>query len=84
MRITKKEITLKSIAYRIFVIVYELILANFLAYIGINSLSSFVLLNNTIKIIGYMLFEMVWFGYLRTRLNVVRKFKEKFSVKEEG
>ncbi|MEM1944148.1 MAG: hypothetical protein QXE50_05885 [Nitrososphaerota archaeon] len=70
-------IAAKSAIYRVFVIVYELLVSIVVAYIGFKIISSdvvnFILVNNTVKFLGYMFFELLWFGHIRTRLNLLRR-----------
>ena len=76
-RPAKRELVLKAVLYRAFVILYELLLAAIMSYLGwklVNSEAlSFVLVNNIIKLLGYFVWEMIWFGYVRTRLNLLRR-----------
>jgi len=76
-RPAKRELALKAVLYRAFVILYELLLAAIVSYAGWKLLNSesltFVLVNNTIKLVGYFMWEMIWFGYVRTRLNLLRR-----------
>lgn len=70
---TKKELFVKSLIYRFFVVLYESILGLFIGWLGINILG-FVIINNTIKILVYFMVELWWFGYIRTRLQLVQKW----------
>ena len=68
----KRELFVKSLVYRLFVIMYEAILALIVGYIGFNILE-FVAVNNLIKIAGYFIVELWWFRYLRTRFMLLEK-----------
>ena len=70
--ITKKEILIKAIFYRAFVILYELSLGLLLGYLGFT-IASFVIANNLIKLLGYVVFELWWFRYLKTRFKLLEK-----------
>ncbi|MCS7118284.1 MAG: hypothetical protein NZ957_05825 [Thaumarchaeota archaeon] len=77
MRPTVKSLTIKSLLYRVWIVVYELTLAYVLIVLGIHILTStpfgFILVNNSVKFFGYLLWELIWFGYLRTRLNLLKR-----------
>jgi hypothetical protein len=68
----KRELLVKSLVYRLFVILYEVVLALIVGYIGFNILE-FVAVNNLIKILGYFIVELWWFRYLRTRFMLLEK-----------
>jgi len=70
--ITKKEILIKAIFYRAFVILYELSLGLLLGYLGFT-IAGFVIANNLIKLLGYVVFELWWFRYLKTRFKLLEK-----------
>lgn len=70
--ITKKEILIKAIFYRAFVILYELLLGLLLGYLGFT-IAGFVIANNLIKLLGYVVFELWWFRYLKTRFKLLEK-----------
>ncbi|MCD6137148.1 MAG: hypothetical protein J7J91_00975 [Deltaproteobacteria bacterium] len=70
--ITKKEILVKAIFYRAFVILYELSLGLLLGYLGFT-IAGFVIANNLIKLLGYVVFELWWFRYLKTRFKLLEK-----------
>ena len=70
--ITKKEILIKAIFYRAFVILYELSLGFLLGYLGFT-IAGFVIANNLIKLLGYVVFELWWFRYLKTRFKLLEK-----------
>ena len=73
MRKEVKKVLIKSIGYRVITMGYEFLLAIALPYLGIKALTSYVAVDNTIKFIGYLLYELIWIGDLRTRLNFVDK-----------
>jgi len=68
----KRELLVKSMLYRAFVIAYELCLALLLGYVGLT-VSEFVVANNLIKLAGYVVFEFWWFRYLRTRFRLLER-----------
>jgi len=72
LRPPKRELLVKSILYRVFVIAYELCLAFLLGYLGFT-VSGFVVANNLIKLAGYVVFELWWFRYLRTRFRLLER-----------
>jgi len=72
MKLSKKEIVVKAFLYRFFVILYELTLAIMLGLLGFT-LAGFVVANNLIKILGYIIFELWWFRYLKTRFMLLEK-----------
>lgn len=57
------------------VIAYESIIAFLLAYIGIKAVQQFIILNNFIKFFGYFVYELIWVGYLRTKLNLIERIR---------
>lgn len=73
IKLSKKELFIKSLIYRFFIVLYEIFLGILIGWIGINILG-FVIINNTIKILVYFIVELWWFGYLRTRLQLIEKF----------
>jgi len=74
-----KELTLKAAGYRLVVIAYEAALAALVTVVGWTAID-FVVLNNAFKFLGYLVYELIWFGYLRTRLNVVDRVKRFLKV----
>jgi len=68
----KKEIIIKAFLYRFFVILYELTLATILGLIGFT-VTGFIIANNLFKILGYVIFELWWFRYLKTRFKLLEK-----------
>ncbi|MEM2233934.1 MAG: hypothetical protein QXP81_10400 [Nitrososphaerota archaeon] len=83
MKPNVKVLTLKSLMYRVFVVSYELGLGLVLSYFGVRVLDSaitaFVLINNLIKFFGYLIFELIWVGYLRTRFNVIGRILRRLN-----
>ncbi len=80
---SKKEILLKSATYRCFVIMYELFLASLFGLVGL-SVVDFVVANNLLKFLGYLIFEVWWFGWIRTRFNVLGKLLKKMFKINDG
>jgi len=78
-RVTKKELALKSLTYRALVMLYEALLASLASFFAV-SLVGFVLLNNALKIAGYLIFELWWFAYLRSRLDVLGRIRRKLAL----
>ena len=72
MKPQKKEIIIKAFLYRFFVILYELTLATILGLIGFT-VTGFIIANNLFKILGYVIFELWWFRYLKTRFKLLEK-----------
>ncbi|MEM1557414.1 MAG: hypothetical protein QXI11_00930 [Thermoproteota archaeon] len=72
LRPSKKELAVKTLIYRLFVILYEGVLAFVFGYFGIK-LVEFVLINNFFKLLGYFIMELWWFRYLRTRFMLLEK-----------
>lgn len=69
---SKRELLVKTIIYRLFVILYESLLAIVVGYIGLRILD-FVVLNNLVKMAGYFIVELWWFRYLRTRFMLLER-----------
>ena len=72
MKLSKKEIIVKAFLYRFFVILYELTLATILGLLGFT-IAGFIITNNLLKIAGYIIFELWWFRYLKTRFKLLEK-----------
>jgi hypothetical protein len=82
-RITKRELIFKSVFYRGYVIIYEVILYTItIPFIGSNVVY-FIILNNLIKIIGYFLYDIIWFDFLRTKFTPIINYLKK-KVKNEN
>jgi hypothetical protein len=63
--VTKKELLVKALTYRVYVIAGELLLASLLYAIGQANLILFILVVNAVKITAYFLFDLAWFSYFR-------------------
>jgi hypothetical protein len=63
--VTRKELLVKALTYRVYVIVGELLLAGILYAIGQANLILFILVVNGVKITAYFLFDLAWFSYFR-------------------
>jgi hypothetical protein len=63
--VTKKELLVKALTYRVYVIVGELLLAGIFYAIGQANLILFILIVNGIKVSAYFLFDLAWFSYFR-------------------
>lgn len=74
----KKELALKAAIYRAFVVAYEAALAFALGLLGFT-VTGFVVANNLIKLAGYLLFELWWAGYLRTKLRLLDRLLKKLN-----
>jgi len=73
--ITKKELLVKALTYRVYVIVGELLLASTLHATGQVNLILFILVVNGIKITAYFLFDLAWFSYFR-HAPIIRRVSE--------
>lgn len=65
IKISKKEIMVKSIIYRVCTVIGESALASILIWIGLANLFLFILIVNTVKVLAYFLFDLSWFKFLR-------------------
>jgi len=83
MKPSKKELTFKSLFYRGYVIVYELILYTLLTPVVGSNVVFFIIANNLIKIIGYILYDMIWFDFIRTRFTPIINYLKR-RVKHEN
>jgi hypothetical protein len=63
--VTKKELLVKALTYRVYVIVGELLLASIFYATDQANLFLFILVVNGIKITAYFLFDLAWFSYFR-------------------
>jgi len=71
MKISSKELLLKSIIYRLCVIGGELLLASILIHIRLNDLFIFVVAVNAIKTLGYFIFDFGWFNYINKYIKYI-------------
>ncbi|MEM2168128.1 MAG: hypothetical protein QXR74_07185 [Candidatus Bathyarchaeia archaeon] len=78
-KVTKKELVLKAVTYRALVVIGEALLAFVLSFFAM-SLVEFVVVNNLLKLAGYLLFELWWFAYLRSRLDVLGRIRRKLAL----
>ncbi len=65
-----RELIVKAIVYRVYVVVYELALFALLSSLaGVSSAVVFILVNNAFKTVGYYAYDAVWFRLVKTRLT---------------
>jgi hypothetical protein len=84
-KITKKEIFLKSLLYRGYVVVYEFLLyLILLPFLGVQTTALFIIINNAVKILGYIFFEVVWFEHLRIKFTPLIKFLKRYLRNRRG
>ena len=82
-KISKKELAFKAVFYRGYVIIYEVILYTItIPFIGSNVLY-FIIINNLVKIVGYFLYDIIWFDILKTKFTPIINYLKK-KVKNEN
>jgi len=72
MKLSKKEIIVKAFLYRFFVILYELTLATILGLLGFT-ITGFVITNNLLKIVGFIIFELFWTRHIALRYRLLER-----------
>ena len=60
--ITKRELVLKSIIYRVWTICWEAVLALFLTLLNMQNLFIFIAVVNLIKVAIYFIYDLGWFS----------------------
>jgi hypothetical protein len=83
VRVTKRELLLKSIVYRAYTTLWELALAYLLRLLVNIDVITWVLLVNLIKLLLYFAYDLGWFSFLH-KPGVLRRVKRWFGVEFEG
>lgn len=84
-RVPAKSLLVKSVIYRVLAIIGEGSFA-YLFTLGGSlfwAILPFILIVNTVKIIGYFTYDLIWIGALRTRWNIMGRIKGFFSTAAE-
>jgi len=63
--VTKRELALKSLVYRVWTMTWESALASILLWLGMANIFLFIVLVNAIKIAIYFGFDLGWFSFTR-------------------
>jgi hypothetical protein len=74
VNISKKELMVKSVIYRIYTTLTELILAYMLKLLTNIDIMSWVILINLIKLLTYFAYDLGWFSFLH-KPGVLKKIK---------
>jgi hypothetical protein len=77
--ITKKELAIKSIIYRVYTTVVELILAYVLKLLADIDVIAWVLLINTLKLLSYFAYDLSWFSFLR-KPGILKRLKRWIGI----
>lgn len=82
LRITKRELMIKSLLYRFWTVIFEVVLASILMYVDITNLYVYIVLVNTIKVVAYFGYDLGWFSFVH-RPGVLKIFKRWFRVDDQ-
>jgi hypothetical protein len=74
VEISKKELLLKSVIYRVYTTVCELCIAYILKLLANIDVITWVVLINLIKLLTYFGFDLGWFNFIR-KPGLLKKFK---------
>jgi hypothetical protein len=74
VRVTKRELAVKSLVYRAWTVCWETLLASLLVWLGRGDIYLFIALVNAIKVAVYFGFDLGWFSFLH-RPGLLRRFK---------
>lgn len=79
VRVSRKELLVKSLVYRAWTVCWESALASILLFIGATNLFLYILLVNAIKVAVYFAYDLGWFNFLR-RPGLLRKIRRLLRV----
>jgi hypothetical protein len=65
VKITKRELMVKSIIYRVWTACWESVLASLLLCIGMTNIFLYIALVNAIKVVLYFGYDLGWFSFVR-------------------
>lgn len=74
VRVTRRELAVKSLVYRAWTVCWETLLASLLVWLGHGNIYLFIALVNAIKVAVYFGFDLGWFSFLH-RPGLLRRFK---------
>ena len=77
--VTKRELMLKSLIYRIYTTLWELGLASILKLLVNIDVIVWVILVNLIKLLMYFAYDLGWFSFLR-KPGVLKKVKRWMGI----
>jgi hypothetical protein len=79
VRVTKKELVVKSLIYRVWTMCWESVLASILVCVGMVNLFLYIALVNTIKVVIYFGYDLGWFSFVK-RPGFLKKVKRWLRV----
>jgi hypothetical protein len=74
VKVTRRELAVKSLVYRAWTVCWETLLASVLVLLGHGNIYLFIAVVNAIKVAVYFGFDLGWFSFLR-RPGLLRRFK---------
>jgi hypothetical protein len=74
VRITRRELAVKSLVYRAWTVCWETLLASLLVWLGHGNIYLFIAVVNAIKVAVYFGFDLGWFSFLH-RPGLLRRLK---------
>jgi len=77
--VTKKELLIKALIYRVVVIGGESFLASILIFFGLTNLFLYIIIVNLIKIGFYFEFDLGWFSFVK-KPGVLKKIKRLLKI----